>query len=260
MNPRTAAAGLAVAAIALGACGGGDDGNRGTVTVFAAASLTDAFRELADAFETAHPGVTARLSFAGSAILRTQALEGAPADVFASASPDEVEALTEAALVVEQRGLTRNRLALIVAEGANIDDLADLARLGLKLALADESVPAGRYAREALALADADGVFGTGFAERALANLRSNETSVRAALAKVELGEADAAIVYASDPGAAENVRAITIPERFQVAAEYRIALLTEGAAARAFFEFATSPEGMAILARYGFDALPAPP
>ena len=256
----TAAVGLAVAFAALAACAGGDGGRRETVTVFAAASLTDAFRELANAFEAANPGAAVRLSFAGSATLRAQALEGAPADVFASASPDEVEALGAAALVVEQRGLAGNRLAVVVAEGAEVGEFADLARPGLRLALATEAAPAGRYAREAIARADAEGVFGAGFAERVLANLRSNEASVRAALAKVELGEADAAIVYVSDLGAASGVRAVAVPERFQPAAEYRIALLTENEAARGFFEFATSSAGMAILARHGFESLRVAP
>ena len=252
MRPRAAmAAALALAAIAAGACGGGAP--RETVTVFAASSLTDAFRELGDAFETAHPRMAARFSFAGSATLRTQALEGAPADVFASASPDEVEALADAGLVLEQRALAGNRLALAAAEGAPVASLADLAAPGLRIALAAEAVPAGRYARRALALADGADGFPPDFAARALANVRSHEPNVRAALARVELGEADAAIVYASDLARAEGVRAATLPPRFQVAADYRIALLREGGAARAFLAFALSPEGAAILARHGF-------
>ena len=247
MSLRIAAAGaLAVAALSLGACGDGEEPSE-TITVFAAASLTEAFGELAAAFEAEHPGVTVRLSFAGSATLRTQILEGAPADVFASASPDEVAALEAAGLVVEERALATN--TLVVATGEHgIAAFEDLAEPGLRLVLAAEDVPAGRYARESLALAGSD------FAERVLANVRSNEANVRATLAKVELGEADAAIVYASDLRAAdEGIRAIAIPDRFQVAAEYRIALLSERDGARAFVAFATSSEGMATLARHGF-------
>ncbi|MCY4393500.1 MAG: molybdate ABC transporter substrate-binding protein [Chloroflexi bacterium] len=250
------AAGIAAAALSLAACGG-DGEPRETVTVLAAASLTDAFGELAAAFEARNPDVTVRVSFAGSATLRTQALEGAPADVFASASPDEVEALEAAGLVVEAQGLATNTLVVAVAEdaGSRIAAFEDLAGPGLRLVLAAAEVPAGRYARESLALADASGSYGPGFATRVLANVRSNEANVRATLAKVELGEADAAIVYASDlaGGAPEGVRAVAIPERFQVAAEYRIALLSEGDAARAFVAFVTSPEGEAVLARHGF-------
>ena len=251
------AAGLATTALALGACGGGEDGQpRQTITVFAAASLTDAFAELADAFEAANPGVAVRLSFAGSATLRTQVLEGAPADVFASASPDEVEALDAAGLVIEERELARNTLVVAVADSATgVSSLGDLAAPGLRLVLAAEDVPAGRYARQSLALASAHGAFGAEFAERVLANVRSNEANVRAALAKVELGEADAAIVYANDLAAATagKVRTVALPEQFQVVAEYRIALLSDNPTARAFLEFATSSEGAATLARYGF-------
>ena len=255
MRLRGVAAGaLAVAALGLGACGNGSEPSE-TITVFAAASLTEAFGELAEAFEAEHPGVTVRLSFAGSATLRTQVLEGAPADVFASASPEEVAALDTAGLVVEERGLATNSLVVATTEGG-IGAFEELGEPGLRLVLAAEDVPAGRYARESLALADADGAFGEGFAARVLANVRSNETNVRATLAKVELGEADAAIVYSSDlRAAAGNVRAVAIPERFQVAAEYRIALLSERDGARAFVAFATSPAGTAMLARHGFTA-----
>ena len=254
MSLRVAAAGaLAVAALGLGACGDGDEPTE-TITVFAAASLTEAFGELAAAFEAEHPGVTVRLSLAGSATLRTQVLEGAPADVFASASPDEVAALDAAGLVVEERALTTNTLVIATGQGG-IETFEDLTLPGLRLVLAAEDVPAGRYARESLALAGSD------FAERVLANVRSNEANVRATLTKVELGEADAAIVYTSDlRAAAENVHAVAIPERFQVAAEYRIALLSESDAAREFVAFATSPQGMATLARHGFTAVGVTP
>ena len=249
------AAAVATAALAVAACGG-DSEPRQTITVLAAASLTETFSELAEAFEAANPDVTVRLAFAGSATLRTQVLEGAPADVFASASPDEVAALAEAGHVLEQLPLARNTLVIAVAEDASarIGGITDLAEPGLRLVLAAEEVPAGRYARESLALAGAD------FAARVLANVRSNEANVRATLAKVELGEADAAIVYASDLSAADGVRAVAIPERFQVAAEYRVALLTEGEAARAFVAFATSPEGAAVLARHGFEPVAVAP
>lgn len=254
MSLRVAAAGaLAVAALGLGACGDGEEATE-TITVFAAASLTEALGELAAAFEAEHPGVTVRLSFAGSATLRTQVLEGAPADVFASASPDEVAALDAAGLVVEERALATN--TLVIATGQDgIETFEELTLPGLRLVLAAEDVPAGRYARESLALAGSD------FAERVLANVRSNEANVRATLAKVEMGEADAAIVYTSDlRAAAENVHAVAIPERFQVAAEYRIALLSESDPARAFVAFATSPQGMATLARHGLTAVGVTP
>ena len=253
----TLLAGMAFAVVACGGEDGGQsDGLSGTVIVFAAASLSDAFAELAADFEDEHPGVDVRLNFAGSATLRTQILEGAPADLFASASPAEVEAIDAAGLVVEQRPLVGNTLAVASARRREtVSAFADLAEPGLRLVLAAEEVPAGRYARAALALADADGAFGAGFAERVLANVRSNETSVRSALAKVELGEADAAIVYASDLTAAGagTVLTIPVPPEFQVPVEYRIALLSDSAAALAFLDFATSSEAATVLARYGF-------
>ncbi|MCY3881221.1 MAG: molybdate ABC transporter substrate-binding protein [Chloroflexi bacterium] len=257
MIPRaSAAAGLAAIALALGACSG--DGQE-EITVFAAASLSEAFGELATAFEAEHPGVTVRLSLAGSAALRTQILEGAPAHVFASASPDEVRALEAGGLVREQRTLASNTLVVATRDDA-IGSFEDLAAPGVRLVLAGEDVPAGRYARAALALADMDGAFGEDFAGRVLANVRSNEANVRAALAKVELGEADAAIVYATDLAAADGVRAVPVPRRFQVAAEYRIALLSGSDAAATFVAFATSPEGTAVLTRHGFMAVGVTP
>ena len=251
MSPRViVTAVLATTALALGACG---DDEHETITVLAAASLTEAFAELAETFERQHPEVEVRLSVAGSAALRTQILEGAPADVFASASPDEVEALVAAGIVIEEHVLATNSLVVVTGDDG-IRSFDDLAEPGVRLVLADEDVPAGRYARESLALAEADGAFGTDFARRALANVLSNEANVRAALAKVELGEADAAIVYLTDlTAAAGGVRAVPIPERFQPAAHYRIALLSGSEQARAFAALATSAEGAAILARYGF-------
>ncbi len=257
MIPRTTAAAALAVALALGACGG--DSSEEEITVFAAASLSDAFGELAIAFEAQHPDVAVRLSFAGSAALRTQILEGAPADVFASASPDEVEALEAGGLVRDQRALASNTL-VVATRDDDIGSFEDLAAPGVRLVLAGEDVPAGRYARAALVLADGDGAYGEDFAGRVLANVRSNEANVRAALAKVELGEADAAIVYATDLAAADGVRAAPVPDRFQVAAEYRIALLSGSDAAEAFVAFATSPEGTAVLARHGFMAVGATP
>ena len=133
-----------------------------------------------------------------------------------------------------------------------------LAEPGLRLVLAAEAVPAGRYARQSLALASAHGAFGADFAERVLANVRSNEANVRAALAKVELGEADAAIVYRSDLATAtsKNVRTVALPERFQVAAEYRDRAPLRQPRQRARSSPSRHrPEGAATLARHGFAA-----
>ncbi|MBH76833.1 MAG: molybdate ABC transporter substrate-binding protein [Dehalococcoidia bacterium] len=247
------AAGFAVIALSLLHCGGSP--NHHTITVFAAASLTEAFEDLAEAFQAQHPNVTVRLSFSGSTVLRTQVLEGAPADVFVSASPDEVATLDAAGLVIEAETFAENTLVIAVHKGASsVISFADLAKRGVRLVLAAETVPAGRYARQSLALAATNDALGSEFAAQVLANVRSNEANVRAALAKVELGEAEAAIVYTSDlESASNNVRSIAIPEQLQTPVEYRIALLSNNQFARSFIAFTTSPLGKATLQKHGF-------
>lgn len=221
----------------------------GEVLVFAAASLADAFQDLGAAFEAANPDTSVRFSFAGSQQLATQILEGAPADVFASADPRQLQAVAAGRGVGgEPRLLAANELAIVVEPGnpLRVRELADLARSDLTVVLAAEEVPAGRYARQALAQA---GV------EVAAASL---ENDVRAVLFKVRLGEADAGIVYMSDVLAAgSTVDAVPIPPHHNVVARYPIAVLTSAPnpdGAQAFVAFAQSLEGQALLGRYGFE------
>jgi len=223
-----------------------------TLTVFAAASLTEAFSEMATVFESAYPGVDVALNFAGSNTLRAQIEQGAQADVFASANIKEMDALVEIGLVnVDKKTVfLTNRLLVITPKynPAGLSNLEELARPNLKLVLAAEEVPVGRYARLML-----DNV-GPEFKALVLANVVSNETTVKQVLAKVQLGEADAGIVYASDAVAAPELPVIEIPPEFNVLAEYPIAPLIHAPhpeLADAFVAFVLAPEGQAILKKW---------
>jgi molybdate transport system substrate-binding protein len=228
------------------------------LTVFAAASLTDAFSEIGSNFEAAYSGVTLVFNFAGSQALRTQIEEGAPADVFASANMAEMETLVAGGQVVSgtPRTFLTNKLVIIVpAENpAGLEKIEDLARPGVKLVLAAEEVPVGRYSRQALD--QINDYFGRDFKDQALANVVSNEDNVRQVVAKVQLGEADAGIVYTSDAVAATELKTIEIPAELNVVAEYPIAALTQSEHAElseAFIAYVLSPEGQAILQTWGF-------
>jgi molybdate transport system substrate-binding protein len=230
----------------------------GTLTVFAAASLTDAFTEIGAAFDAANPGVTTTFNFAGSQALRTQIEEGAPVDVFASASGKEMDTLVTGSFVtkdVPQIFLTNKLIVILPADNpAALIKLEDLANPGIKLVLAAEEVPVGKYARQALDLMDAS--FGTGFKDKVLANVVSNEDNVKQVVAKVQLGEADAGIVYISDSIAAPDLKSIEIPADLNVIAKYPIAPLVKSEnadLAAKFTEYVLSAEGQAVLQKWGF-------
>jgi molybdate transport system substrate-binding protein len=226
-----------------------------TVRVFAAASLTEAFGEIAAAFEAGHRGTRVELSFAGSQVLRTQVEQGAAADVFASADREHAEALVRAGLLGPTRVFARNLIVAVVPAGeAKVRSLPDLGRPGTRVVLAGPAVPGGRYAAQALRRLDAEGGLGAGFGTRVLANVVSEETNVRAVLAKVVLGEADAGLVYATDASSARGrVRVIDLP--VEVVAEYPIGVLagSRSPAAAAFVDLVTGERGRAILRRHGF-------
>jgi molybdate transport system substrate-binding protein len=252
---RAVSAVLAIAALAGTACGGDDGASgspsgppaiRGTVTVLAAASLTDAFEELATAFEAEHPDVEVALTFDGSSALATQILEGVPADVFASA--DEVhlaKVVDGGAATGEVIPFATSSVQIAVPRGnpLGIDGLADLTA-GLRLALCAPEVPCGRYAAEAFAKAGLD------------VPPASAEENVRGVLTKVALGEADAGIVYRTDVRANADVEGVDLPVAHQVTAVYPATVLAEApnpAAAAAFVDLLTSPPGQRILASHGF-------
>lgn len=229
-----------------------------TLTVFAAASLTDAFIEIGAAFDAANPGVTTTFNFGGSQTLRTQIEEGAPVDVFASANAKEMDTLVTGSFVttdIAQVFLTNKLVVILPADNpAALEKLEDLANPGIKLVLAAEEVPVGKYSRQSFDLMDAS--FGTGFKDKVLANVVSNEDNVKQVVAKIQLGEADAGIVYTSDAIAAPDLKTIEIPADLNVIAKYPIAPLVNSEnteLAAQFIEYVLSAEGQSVLAKWGF-------
>ncbi len=229
-----------------------------TLTVFAASSLTDAFQEIGKNFETAHPGLQVTFNFGGSQTLRTQLEQGARADVFASANTKEMDTLVSGGFVAADTPtifLTNKLLVILPAKNpANITYLHDLSKPGLKLVLAAEGVPVGKYARQALDRMDQS--FGAGFKDQVLANVVSNEENVKQVVAKVQLGEADAGIVYVSDAAAAPDLKMLEIPDEDNVIAKYPIVTLVqspEPELARDFVAYMLSPEAQAVLQKWGF-------
>lgn len=212
----------------------------------AAASLTDAFTQMATAFEAVHPGVDVVLNFAGSSTLREQIIEGAPVDVFASADMSDMEKVVVAGDVAARpKVFARNLLEIAVPPGnpGEVTGLADFARSDLLIGLCAQGVPCGDLGRQAL---DKAGV---------TPSVDSNEPDVRALLTKIELGELDAGIVYVTDVASAD-VQGIEIPASDNVVADYPIAAMSsasDGEAANAFVEFVLSGKGQEILIDYGF-------
>jgi molybdate transport system substrate-binding protein len=232
----------------------------GDLTVFAAASLSDAFEAIEQELEAATPNLSITYNFGGSQALLTQLQEGAQADVFASANTAQIEAAIEADLVVDEPApFVHNRLAIVTPADnpADIGAAADLGKEGILLVLAQSEVPAGRYARESVCLMAADtATYGSEFVERVAANIVSEEEDVRDVLAKVALGEADAGIVYVSDAVAAgDQVQVVDIPDEVNVIATYPVAVLAQGdqALGSAFIAYLLSDEGQALLERFGF-------
>jgi molybdate transport system substrate-binding protein len=276
---------MVLAALAI-ACGGGDDDSQSSVistvtpqgaaaaatpspvpsvtdevTVFAAASLTDAFNEIGAEFTRANPRATVKFNFAASTALRTQLEQGAKADVYASADQVQMDNARKAGVIDGgDRLFVKNKLVVIYPTGnpGKITTVKDLANPGLKLVLTDKNVPIGAYARTALEKMSADAQFGTDFGRKVLANLKSEEANVRAVVTKVQLGEADAGIVYASDvtPAISKDVTAILIPDQFNTTATYPIAMVKDApnkAAAQAFIQYVRSAPGQAILKKWNF-------
>ncbi len=230
------------------------------LTVFAAASLTDAFNEMGDQFKQQNSGVTLEFNFAGSQQLRTQLEQGAIVDVFASANNTEMTNAIKADLVVSgtQQTFVRNRLTVIVPKDnpGNIQSLQDLAKPGLKIVLAAPAVPVGGYALISLNKMNAD--FGATFSQTVLANVVSQEDNVKQVVAKIQLGEGDAGIVYTSDvtPDAATKVTKIDIPDKYNTLATYPIAVLKsapQADLAAKFVDYVLSADGQAILTKWGF-------
>ncbi|HEY7066442.1 MAG TPA: molybdate ABC transporter substrate-binding protein [Chloroflexota bacterium] len=235
----------------------------GDLNVAAAASLTDAFGELGGMFESQNPGSHAVFNFGPSSGLRTQIEQGAPADVFASADQVQMElAVSNGIIAGTPQIFARNALVLVVPKDnpGRITTLQDLARPGVRLVTTAPQVPIGTYTRQALQLMSQDPAYGADFADRVLANVRSEELDVRAVLAKVALGEGDGGVVYATDvtPQVAPDVQVIPIPDQFNVIATYPIAVVQgarQPALGQRFVALVLSDAGQAVLARYNFQS-----
>jgi molybdate transport system substrate-binding protein len=232
------------------------------LNVFAAASLTAPFSEIGRKFEADHPGVTVVSNFAGSQQLTQQIIEGAPADVFASANTKQMEAVVAAGEVVSgtQQTFAQNRLVIIYPQDnpAGLKELKDLSKSGLKLVLAAKEVPVGQYSLDFLDKTAADPAFEATFKDDVLKTVVSYEDNVKAVLTKVALGEADAGIVYTSDVTGedADKVSQMAIPDALNVIASYPMAPIKNSKnpeMAQAFIDLVLSQEGQDILAKYGF-------
>lgn len=232
------------------------------LNVFAAASLTEPFREIGAAFEAANPGIRVVFNFASSHQLAHQLAQGAPADVFASANELQMEIVIDSGFITPgtDRPFAKNRLAIAVPKDnpAGILALQDLARDDVLLVLAAESAPVGRYSLEFLDKTMQDAALGEAYKVSVLNNVVSYEGNVKAVLNKVVLGEADAGIVYTSDLSAenADQVIRINIPNALNVTATYPIAAIGESPnpeLAMAFIDYVLSPDAQAILSRHGF-------
>ena len=248
-----AVAPLAVAAALCTSCGNSAPASSsasaltGTITVFAASSLTAAYTAIGKEFEQAHPGSMVKLSFAGSSTLVAQILQGAIGDVFASADQPNMQKAVDAGLTAGSPSIfAHNRLELVVATGnpKHIAGLSDLARSGLVVVLCAPAVPCGRYALQALQKAGVT------------VQPASQETDVKAVVSKVALGEADAGIVYVTDVKAAgAGVQGLEIPLSLNVVADYPVVILKDSQnapLARAFVSYLLGA-GQPTLARYGF-------
>lgn len=230
------------------------------ITVFAASSLADAFNELAEAFQARNEGVEVLFNYAGSSQLAAQLSEGAPADLFASANPAQMQNVIKAGRIEAGTEVlfVSNRLTIVVPADnpASIGSLEDLAQPGVQLILAVEGVPVRQYTDEIVATMPAD------FQDQFYGNLVSEEDNVRQVSAKVALGEADAGIIYTSDitPDIANQVQQIAIPDAQNVVATYPIAPLADAPQpelAQRFIDFVLSPEGQNILSKWGFGLPP---
>lgn len=255
---------LAVVVLGAAACGddegsaaAGDDGT--TLTVFAASSLKEAFTTIGAQFEAANPGVTVAFQFAGSDELATQLEEGAPADVYAAASPKYPQQLAEAGVVGQPDAFATNTLVLAVPAGSAIADAGAIGQDGVKVVIGAEGVPIGDYTRKVLdALATSEGA---GYGERVRGNVVSEEQSVKGIVAKLVSGDADAGFVYITDVRAAgDALRAIPLPADAEPGVSYEIATVEKaphGELADRFVQAVLGAQGQGALGAAGFGPAP---
>ncbi len=261
------AAPLVVAACLIaGACSGATAApGTGAVelTVFGAASLKGVLERAVTVYEAAQPGVAITVSTDSSAALETQIEQGAPADVFLAADTTNPGKLVEAGFAWDEPvAFAGNELAVIVPKGnpAGLTSPADLARVGVKIVAAGNGVPITGYATQLVANLARQPGYPTGFVAAYAANVVSKEDNVKAVVAKIELGEGDAGIVYATDSAASGKVDRLEVPAGANVPATYAGVVVRASAhrdAAAAFLAWLAGPGGRAVLAGFGF--LPAP-
>ena len=235
------------------------------MVVLAASSLTEVFQQLGEEFSQANPNVSLIFNFAGSQRLRAQLELGAQADVFASADWQQMVPLADQGLLLDEpSSFASNRLALISPlsirkDGPLVTRLEDLVDPEVKLVLAMAAVPAGKYSRRVLELAETNGGMEAGFAERVMANLVSEEANVRSVAQKVAMGEADAGLVYLTDArskGISSRVAVIPIPDHLNPSASYPVAVLQDAkqpVLARQFVQFLHTELGQDVLRQHGF-------
>jgi|tagenome__1003787_1003787.scaffolds.fasta_scaffold20739472_2 molybdate transport system substrate-binding protein len=264
MRRRTVLGILAGAVLAAAGCGGGDSSGGGssgsstpaggTLNVFAAASLTEAFTQLAQTYQSDHPGWTVKLNFAGSDQLAAQIEQGVPADVYAAASPKYPEELQAKDLLGDTTDFATNSLILIVppSNPAHVTSVDDLTK-GAKLVVGDPAVPVGSYTEtvlENLGISDSD------------LNIVSKEQDVKSVLSKVELGEADAGFVYVTDAlSAGDKVKQLKLPAAAQAPAVYPIGIVSSSKqtqAAQQWIDLVTGPDGQKVLQDLAFGPPPS--
>jgi molybdate transport system substrate-binding protein len=244
----SAAASDTAGASASGSAGSASGGTlSGSITVLAASSLTGAFTTLGKQFEAAHPGTTVTFSFGASSALATQITQGAPADVFASASAKNMDSVVTAKAADTPTTFVKNVMEIAVPpkNPAHIAALADLAKSGVKVALCQAAVPCGATAAKVFANA------------KLTVKPVTQEADVKSTLAKVELGEVDAGVVYVTDVLAAKDkVTGIEIPAAVNASTSYPIATLTASKnadLAKAFVDYVLSADGASVLTAAGF-------
>ena len=242
------------------------DGDGASLRVFAASSLTGAFNDIALAFEAENPGIRVKLDFGGSQRMRSQLEFGAKADVFASADTIQMDALVEQDLVAGiPMDFALNSLVVLAMAKGPVNEIADLARPGVKVVLANDVVPVGSYSIQVLKNLSQNPIYGLGigFKDRVLANRVSGEPNVGNLFQKVVLGEVDAGIVYETDTARSLDARTkdiffISIPDAANVSARYPIAVLEdapEPELAQQFVQFVLSNAGQTLLHGYGFSS-----
>jgi molybdate transport system substrate-binding protein len=231
-----------------------------TLNVFAAASLTESFNQIAKQYQTAHPNIKIRYNFNGSQLLVQQIINGAPADVFASADLANMKKASDANVVSNSEVFAQNKLVVILPVGnpGNITSLKDLAKKGIKIDIEAPAVPAGKYSLQVLDNMAKSADYGPAYISAVKGNFVSQEDNVKAVVQKVQLGEADAGFVYKTDVTAsvADKLKELDIPDNFNVIAQYPIAVVKNTPHAtdsQAFVQYVLSADGQAVLAKYHF-------